>query len=357
MPTFSPLLLSLGLLSQVLPMHAQNAKPTTPGVKKTGISTSKQNVLRTLKVGGEGSWDYVTLDPEAGRLYVPRSTRVMVMDLEGKKIGEIPGTAGVHGVAIAPALDRGYSSNGRGNSMTAFKLSTLEVIKEVKTTGDNPDAILFEPATNQVFSFNGKGKNATVFNAETLEVTGTIPMGGKPEFSVCDGKGRVFVNVEDTHELLSINARTLKVEARWSLKPVEAPTGLAYDVARQRLFAVGGNKLMAVVNATNGKIVKTLPIGEGCDGAAFDAGTGRIYASNGEGTLTVITQDGKDHFNVVATIPTKKSAKTMAVDAKTHRIYLPAAEFGPAPEAKPGQHTRPLMIPDSFQILVVGEAR
>lgn len=350
MPVLLPFffILSLGAQAQAVP---------APKLKTAGDSSIKLEVLRTLKVGGDGGWDYVTLDSEARRVYMPRSSRVMVLDLGGKKIGEIPGTEGVHGVALAKELDRGFTSNGRANTMTVFKLSTLEVIKEVKTTGENPDAILYDAATRQVFTFNGRGKNATVFNAETLEVTGTIPMGGKPEFSVCDGKGRVFVNVEDTHELLAINARTRAVESRWSLKPLEEPSGLAIDVVHQRLFAVGRNKLMAVVDATNGKLVTSLPIGEGCDAAAFDAGTGRVYASNGEGTLTVINQDGKDHFTVTGTIPTRRGARTMAVDGKTHLVYLPTAEFGPAPEAKPGQRSRPPMIPDSFQIVVVGEAK
>jgi len=345
-----PFLIALSLDAQV---------PAAPPAKPEAavVPSRKLEVLRTLKIGGEGGWDYVTLDPEARRIYLPRSSRAVVLDLEGKKVGEIPATEGVHGVAIACDLDRGYTSNGRANTVTVFKLSTLEVIREVKTTGENPDAILYEPATRQVFTFNGRGKNATVFNAETLEVTGTIPMGGKPEFAVCDGKGRVFVNVEDTHELLAINARSRTVDARWPLKPLEEPSGLAIDIAHQRLFSVGRNKLMAVVDATNGKLVKTLPIGEGCDGAAFDPGTGRTYASNGEGTLTVITQDGKDHFTVTGTLPTRKGARTMAVDTRTHLLYLPTAEYGPAPEAKPGQRSRPPMIPESFQVLVVGEAR
>jgi hypothetical protein len=313
------------------------------------------SVLRTLKAGGEGGWDYVTLDHESHRLYVPRSSRVMVLALEGKVLGEIPNTAGVHGVAIARDLDRGFVSNGRANTMTVFKLSTLEVVKEVKTTGENPDAILYDPATRQVFTFNGRGKNATVFNAQTLEVTATIPMGGKPEFAACDGKGRVFVNVEDTHELLAIDAKANTVSARWSLKPLEEPTGLAIDAAHQRLFAVGGNKLMAVVDANSGKVVKTLPIGEGCDGVAFDAKVGLVYASNGEGTLTVVRTDGKDGFTVLGDFPTRKGARTLAVDESTHLVYLPTAEFGPAPEPKPGQRSRPAMIPDSFQILVFGE--
>jgi len=339
------------LLSLGLSLQAQ------PAPKAAAPAPLKMKTLRALPVGGEGGWDYLTVDPEAGRLYVPRSTRVMVLDLDGKSKGEIPNTAGVHGVALAKDLDKGFASNGRAGTMTVFKLSTLEVIKEVKTTGDNPDSILYEPATKQVFTFNGRGKNITAFNAETLEVNGTIPVGGKPEFSVCDGKGKIFVNSEDTSELLAINARTRTVESRWSLKPLDEPSGLAIDVAHGRLFSVGGNKLMAVVDVNSGKLLATLPIGGGCDGAGFDPGTGNAYASNGDGTLTVVREDRQDHFVVAGNIPTKRGARTMAVDTKTHLVYLPAADFGPAPEAAPGQHVRPPMIAGSFQLLVVGEGQ
>ncbi len=349
MPILSAFLVALSLYGQAKPIQSP-----TPKVSST--PSSSMAVLKSMKVGAEGGWDYVTIDEATGRLFVPRSTRVMVLDVEGKVVGEIPNTAGVHGVALARDLDRGFTSNGRSNTMTVFKLSTLEVLKEVKTTGDNPDAILYDPATRQVFTFNGRGKNATVFDATTLEVKGTIPMGGKPEFSVCDGKGRVFVNVEDTAELLAIDAKTLKVAGKWSLKPLEEPTGLAIDAVNQSLFAVGGNKLMAVVDAKTGRILSTLPIGDGCDAAAFDATTGNVFASNGEGTLTVIHANAKGGYAVTGTIPTKKGARTMAVDAKNHRVYLPTADFGPAPEAKAGQRSRPPMIADSFQILVVGEA-
>ncbi|MDR3684303.1 MAG: hypothetical protein P4L11_11300 [Geothrix sp.] len=312
-------------------------------------------VLRTFKVGGEGRWDYVALDPASGRLYVPRSTRVMVLDLEGRVKGEIPGTAGVHGVAFSADLDRGWTSNGQAGTVTVFKLSTLEVQKVVKTTGENPDAILFEPATRRVFTFNGRGKNATVIDALSSEVVGTLPMGGKPEFAACDGAGRVYVNNEDTSEILAIDARTLRVEARWSIQPVEEPSGLAMDVKRNRLFSVGGNKLAAVVDAASGKVIATLPIGAGTDGIAFDPGTGCAYASNGEGTITVIRPTGATTYEVAATIRTRPGARTIVANPRTHRLYLPTAEFLPVPkDAKPG--TRPVMIPDSFQILEVGEA-
>jgi len=312
-------------------------------------------VLRIFKVGGEGRWDYVTLDPTGARLYVPRSTRVMVLDLDGHVKGEVPGTAGVHGVAFSAELDRGWTSNGQSGTVTVFKLSTLEVQKVVKTTGDNPDAILFEPATRRVFTFNGRGKNATAIDALSADVVGTIPMGGKPEFAACDGSGRVYVNNEDTSEILAINARTLQVEARWSLKPLEEPSGLAMDVKQNRLFSVGRNKLVAVVDAGSGKVLATLPIGAGTDGIAFDPGTGCAYASNGEGTITVIHPTGPSTYEVSATIPTRTGARTIVDNPLTHRLYLPTAEFAPIPkDAKPG--TRPAMVPDSFQILEVGEA-
>ena len=344
MPTFAPLLLSLALLGQAPPPPA--TAPPSPG---------QLQVLRTLKVGGEGGWDLVALDSRAARLYVPRGDRVMVLDLAGRSQGEIAATAGVHGVALAPELDRGFTSNGRSNTMTAFRLSTLEVLREVKTSGDNPDAILYDPATRQVFCFNAAGRNATVFDAATLESTGTIPLGGKPELAVTDGKGLIYVNVQNTAELVTLDARALKVTARWSLAPVAQPTGLAFDPVRRRLFSAGGNQLMAVVDAATGTRLQTLPIGAKCDGAAFDPATGRVYAANGEGTLTVIAADRPGPCQVIATVATFPSARTLALDEATHQVFLPAAEFGPAPQALPGQSTRPPMRPDSFRILVVGE--
>jgi DNA-binding beta-propeller fold protein YncE len=320
-----------------------------------GLRASGPEVLRTFKIGGEGRWDYVALDPAGGRLYVPRSNRVMVLDLDGRVKGEVPGTAGVHGVALCRELDRGWTSNGQAGTVTVFRLSTLEVEKVVKTTGENPDAILFEPATRRVFTFNGRGKNATVLDALSAEVVATIPMGGKPEFAACDGAGRVFVNNEDTSEILVLDARALKVVARWSIRPVEEPSGLAMDVQRHRLFSVGGNRRAAVVDADSGQVLSVLPIGSGTDGVAFDPGTGCAYASNGEGTLTVIRPNGPATYEVAATVRTRPGARTLVADPLRHRLYLPTAEFQPLPgDAKPG--TRPAMVPDSFQILEVGEA-
>ncbi|MEI6592735.1 MAG: YncE family protein [Holophagaceae bacterium] len=311
-------------------------------------------LLRTLKLGGEGRWDYVSLDPAAGRIYVPRSTHVMVLDLDGKVKGDIPGTPGVHGVAFSAELDRGWTSNGQADTVSVFKLSTLEVLKVIKVTGKNPDAILFEPTTKRVITFNGGGKNATVIDAVSSEVLGTIPMGGKPEFSACDGKGRVFVNNEDTAEILAIDAKAMKVVAAWPIKPVESPTGLAIDAKNNVLYAVGGNQLAAVVDALSGKVLATVAIGSGADGIAFDPGTGCAYASNGEGTLTVIRRNGKGLFETT-TVPTKRGARTIVDNPVTHRLYLPTADFLPVPkDAKPG--TRPTMVEGSFQLIEMGEA-
>jgi DNA-binding beta-propeller fold protein YncE len=313
------------------------------------------HTLKSLPVAGSGGWDYVTLDSSAKRIYVPRSDRVMVMDLDGKPVGEIPGTDGVHGVALAPGLDRGFTSNGRSNTITIFKLSTLEVLSQVKATGEGPDAILFDPFTNRVFSFNGRGKNATVLDARSGAVVGTIPFGHKPEFAATDNLGRVFVNLEDSAEVAVIDATKLLVEKRWSLAPVEDPTGMAIDLKHHRLFIVGGNKLMAVVDSASGKVVATPAIGSGADAAAYDAELGLAFSSNGEGTLTVVRQENPDKYVPMAAVPTKKSARTMALDEKTHRIYLPAADFSPAPAPTPETpRPRPAMVPDSFKILVVG---
>lgn len=333
----------LPLLLTTLSLAAQNPDKDLPAL------------LRTLKVGGEGGWDYLAVDGKAGRIYLPRGTRVMVLDLDGKSVGEIADTAGVHGVALAEELDRGFTSNGRSDTVTVFKLSSLEVVKVVKTTGANPDAILYEPATRRVFVFNGRGKNATVVDAATLEVTATIPMGGKPEFPAADGKGKVFVNVEDTAELLKLDAKTCQVESRWSLAPLQDPTGLAIDRTGGRLFSVGRNRLMAVVDTGSGKVLQTLPIGSGTDGVAYDSGTGRAYASNGEGTITVVRKETAGTYAVAGPVITKQGARTIALDSVRHRLYLPTAEFEPAPPpTKEGERPRPKMVAGSFQLLVVG---
>ncbi len=314
------------------------------------------HLLNKLPIGGEGGWDYLTVDSAARRLYVSRGTRVVVLDADsGAAVGEIPGTQGVHGIALAPEAGRGFTSNGRVSTVTIFDARTLAVIGEVKTTGENPDAILYDPASRRVFTFNGRGKNATAFDAAAGTVAGTLALDGKPEFAVADGKGRVFVNIEDRNEVTVIDSRALRVEKSWPIPSCQEPTGLAMDRARRRLFAVCHNRTMAVLDADSGRAVASLPIGEGVDGAAFDHLTSLVFASNGDGTLTVVKQESPDSYRVVENVTTQRSARTMALDEKTHRVFLAAAEFGPRPSPTADQpRPRPPMIPGSFTILVYG---
>jgi outer membrane protein assembly factor BamB len=313
-------------------------------------------LLRKLPLGGEGGWDYLTLDSAARRLYVPRGTRVVVLDVDsGSVVGEVPGTEGVHGVALAPDLHRGFTSNGRSSTVTIFDTGTLASLGTVKATGDNPDAILYDPASRRVFTFNGRGKNATAIDAASGTVAGTIPLGGKPEFAAADGKGRVFVNIQDTHEVVAIDSREMRVQNRWPIAGCEEPTGLAMDAARRRLFSVCRNKTMAVLDADAGRLVASLPIGEGVDASAYDPGTALAFASNGDGTLTIVKQDGPDLYHVVETSATQRGARTMALDEKTHQVFLAAAEFATPPPATAEQpRPRAPMVPNSFTILVLG---
>ena len=313
------------------------------------------HVGRHIVIGGTGGWDYTTIDAAARRAYVSHGDRVEVVDVDaGKVVGLIPDTLGVHGIAIDHDGGRGFISSGRVNMMTIFNLKTNARITDVKTTGDNPDAILFEPFTKHVFTFNGRGKNATVFNTRG-KVVATIDLGGKPEFGVSDAHGHVFVNIEDTSELAMIDANKNVVTARWKLAPCESPSGLAIDRKHHRLFTVCENEIMAVVNARNGHVVTTVPTGKGTDAAAFDDERQLAFASNGQSaTLTVVHETSPDKYEVVDNVATQRSARTMALDTKTHHIYLPAAKFGeaPAPTEK-NPRPRPPIVPGSFELLEV----
>ena len=312
------------------------------------------HVTARWKPGGDGGWDYLTVDPPAHRLYFGRSTRVQVLDArDGKLLGEVPGTNGIHGVALAPSLGRGFTSNGRDSSVTVFDLTTLATITKV-TVGRNPDAILYEPTTKRVFTMNAGSDDATAIDAATGKVVGRIALGGQPEFAVTDGKGTVFVNLEDASAIASFDARSLSLRARWPLAPGEEPTGLALDAAHGRLFSVCANRMMVVLDAATGRVIATPAIGEGPDGAAYDPAARLAFSSNGAGTLTIVREDAPDKFTAAGDVPTEPRARTMALDPSTHRIYLATARFGeaPAPTAeKP--HPRPPMIPDSFEILVL----
>jgi DNA-binding beta-propeller fold protein YncE len=314
------------------------------------------HLLKKIEIGGEGGWDYLLADAKSHRLFVSHATRVVVIDTEKDTvIGEIPNTNGVHGIAVADELGRGFISDGRDNAVTIFDLKTLKTIETVKT-GKNPDAIIYDPATRRVFAFNGGSADTTVIDAESGKIAGTIALGGKPEFAVSNEKGMVFVNIEDKSEVAAIDSKNLTVKARWPIKPGEEASGLAIDRKNHRLFIVCDNQKMIVMDYENGKVIADLPIGDGTDAAAFDPQTNLAFSSNGEGTLTVVREDGKDKFSVVETITTARGARTMTLDASTHKIYLPTAQFGetPAPTAE-RPRPRPAIVPNSFVILVYGK--
>ena len=304
-------------------------------------------VTRTWKLGGDGGWDYLTADSAGHRLFISRATRVMVIDSEsGKQIGEIPDTPGVHGIALAPELGRGFTSNGREDTVSVFDLKSLAVEKKIKV-GSGPDAILYDPFSKRVFTFNGKGQDTTAVDASKGEVVGKLELGGKPEFAATDEKGTVFVNIEDKSELVAFDPQKLTVKARWKLADCEQPTGLAIDRKNRRLFAgCGGNKKMVVVDADSGKVVASPPIGEGCDATGFDPEYGLAYASAGDGTITLIKEDGGDKFSVAQTVTTQKGARTMAVDTKTHQLFTVTAKVT-------GTRQDRKIEPDSFIVLVV----
>jgi len=313
------------------------------------------HVIKTYKIGGEGGWDYLTVDPSAHRLYISRATHVIVMDTEsGKQVGDIPDTPGVHGIALAADLGRGFTSNGREGTVSIFDLTTLKTSSKVKV-GDNPDAILYDPASKHVFTFNGKSHDSTVIDAAKGTVLGTIKLDGKPEFGVSDYKGGIFVNIEDKSEIQSLDPEKMQVKSTWPLAPCEGPSGLAMDRKNRRLFS-GCDKLMAIVDADSGKVVSTQPICDGVDATAFDADRALAFASCHDGTMTILHQDGADKYSAAQTVPTQKGARTMALDPETHLAYTVTAQFGPPPAATAeNPHPRPAILPDSFVVLVVGK--
>ena len=339
------LLLPLAALSLFAPLAA-NAAPAAP---------APYQVTQKIALGGEGGWDYLTLDPDARRLYISRGTHVMVLDADTKKVvGDVPGTNGAHALAFAPKLGRGFTSNGRDNSVTIVDLKTLKAIGTVKT-GDRPDCIIYEPKTRRVFTFNGGSNDATAIDAVNGKVVGTIPLPGRPEYAVVDGKGMIYDNIEDKNEIVAIDAQTLTVKATWPLTPLESLSGLAMDTKTRRLFAVCDGGKMAVVNADTGAVVATPAIGNGPDAAGFDPATGDVFSSNGrDGTLTVLHEDSPDTYSLVQTVTTQAGARTMALDTKTHNIFVVTATPLPTP---PGTQTPPWRrsyAPGSFVALVIG---
>src|SRR5579859_3753506 len=312
---------------------------------------SGYRVIKTVSVPGDEGWDYVYVDSDARRVYISHASHTVVMNADTYAIeGDIPDTQGVHGIAIASDLGRGFTSNGRANTVTIFDLKTLKAIGTAKTDA-NPDAIIYDPASKRVFTFNGRGKNATAINAADGSVVGTIPLDGKPEFAVTDGKGSVWVNDEDTSDLIHLDPQNLKVLHTWPLSPCKSPSGLAIDQKSRRLMSVCDDKVSSIVDADSGKVVANPAICEGPDAAAFDPASNYFFASCGDGNLTVIHEDSADKYSVVDTVPTKKSARTMGLDLKTHKIFLPSAEFDPP---APGER-RGKMKPGSFAIVVVSK--
>lgn len=294
------------------------------------------HVTKKISIPGQGSWDYLTVDEAARRLYVSHGTQVEVLDVDsGAIVGKIENTPGVHGIAVAPELGRGFVSNGQSSAVTIFDLKTLNTIAQVPV-GKKPDAIIYDPATSRVFAFNGDSNTATAIDAPTGKVVGTVDLGGGPEFAVADGLGYVYNNLEDESLVLKINAHSLKVEQRWPTAPCSSPSSMAMDRANRRLFIGCRSKVMAVVNADTGQVITTLPIGDHVDATAFDPESHLVFNSNGEGTITVVHEDSPDKYSVVGNVKTLPKAKTMALDPKTHRLFLSTAEAG------------------QFEVLVVG---
>ena len=288
---------------------------------------SGYKISRVIHLTGNGGWDYLSVDVANSKLFVSHGTQVNVADLnKGEELAVIPNTSGVHGIAIANDLNKAFISCGRDTSVKVVDLNNFKEMARIRVTGQNPDAILYDQYSHKVFTFNGRSSNSTVIDAKDNKVIGTIQLSGKPEFPQTDGKGKIYVNIEDKSTIALINAKTLKVEKEWSIAPGEEPSGLALDQTNNRLFSVCGNKMMVVSDPVSGKVITTVPIGDGCDGVAFDPDKKRIYSSNGEGTMTVIQQESADKYSVVENMPTKQGARTITINKNTHRIYLSVAD-------------------------------
>jgi len=314
-------------------------------------------IVQQIHLEGDGFWDYLNADDATGMLYVSHGKMVHVVDMKtGKNVATITDVNGVHGIAIAPEFNKGFISNGADSNVTIFNTKDFSVIEKVAVTGKNPDAILYEPFTKTIITWNGRSSNATVIDVKTDKVIQTISLAGKPEAAVSDGKGKVFVNIEDKNEVSMINVKTWKVEQTWSISPGEGPSGLALDIENHRLFSAT-DKLMVILDSETGKVITTLPTGGRVDGAGFDPGLKRAYSSCGEGELTVIQEDSPNSFKVLTNVPTQVGARTISVSAKTHRVYVPTAEFGPTPEkTADNPRPRPALKPGTFTVLVVEPA-
>jgi YVTN family beta-propeller protein len=331
-------------------------------------ATQPYHLAQKYVLGGDGGWDYLTFDPVGKRLFVSRATRVQVIDpYKGVLVTEIPGTQGVHGIALAQDLGKGFTSNGQANTVTVFDLKSLAVTATIAVSGQNPDAIVYESASQRVLTFDGRSDNSTVIDAKTNSSIATLSLGGRPEFAAADGAGMVYDNLEDMSELVAIDARKPAVVATWPLAPCQNPSGMAMDRANRRLFIGCRNQMMAVVDADNGKVITTLPIGKGSDAIGFDPGTDLAFSSNGDGTLTVVHEDSPSRFSVVDNAQTQQYARTLAVDTTDHDVYLVTAQMMPAPSPSPvaspesgspppfAGFPRRMPVPGTFTLLVMSQ--
>jgi DNA-binding beta-propeller fold protein YncE len=314
---------------------------------------SGYHLLKTIPVPGDGGWDYVTVDAAARRVYVSHGTQVDVLDADsGEPVGKVTGQQGVHGIAVAADLGRGFISNGRSDRVTVFDLKTLQPLGEV-ATGKNPDCIIYDASTKRVFAFNGNGASVTAIDAAAGKAAGTIDLGGKPEYAAADGAGHVFVNLEDKNELVKLDANKLSVLGRFPIAPGATPVSLAFDPKNQRLFVGCRNKQLVVVDAENGKVVTTVPIGDRVDASAYDPELGLVFSSCGDGTVTVVKQESADKYSVAETVKTRPQSKTTGLDPKTHRLFIPGAEYKAPAAGQP--RGRPTMVPGSFVVMLFGK--
>ena len=341
---------SLALL--LYSLFAASQLPAAP--QSTG--GSGYHLIKKVKLGGSGGWDYLEIDPATHRLFISRGTHYIVVDPDqGKIIGDIPDSQRAHGIAFANEFNKGFTTDGSNADSIMFDLTSLKVLDKIKTDKDS-DAVIYDPFSKRVFTFNGDANTASAIDAASGKVVSTFPLGGGPEFGASDGKGKIFVNLEDKSSLVKFDAKTLKIENTWPLAPCESPSGLAIDAAHEILVVGCHNKLMAFVDGNSGKVLGAVPIGQGVDANRFDPVTGYAFASCGDGTLTIAHEDSPTSFSLVEMIQTQRGARTMALDYATHTVYLITAEFGPAPEAtKDNPRPRPAILPDTFTLLIYGK--
>jgi DNA-binding beta-propeller fold protein YncE len=322
-----------------------------PAPQASGYKLTSKVVL-----GGDTGWDYLLADAATHRVFISHGNHTVVTDGAGKVLGDIPNTLGVHGIALAPEFNRGFTSNGQANSVTVFDYKTLATITEIKIQGMNPDGIVYDPASKRVFTMNGRSSDATAIDAKTGEIAGTIPLGGKPETAQVDGTGNMYVNLEDKNSLAVVDTKTMKVTNTWPIAPCESPSGQAIDAAHKRTF-IGCENIMAMVDTTNGKVVATVPIGRGVDANGFDPGTGLAFASTGDGFVTVAHEDSPDKLTLVENVPTQARARTMTIDTASHTVYTVTADYTPPPAppagTPPGRGGRGTIVPGSFTLLIV----